>query len=101
PRFVQIQDAGDHARVIVAKPVAMPPVERAGRIDRIVPFERIETEEERPVERETQAFQRFRERNLSGAVRVLVEPDDAIAADVAALDATLGTADAGGLEFAG
>ena len=79
----------------------MPAVKRAGRIERIVALERIEAEEQRPVERGLQCRQRLPERRLGRAVRVLVEPQDAIAANVAALDPRRAAADARRMKFAG
>ena len=87
PILVQIQHARDDARVVVAESVAMPAVERAGRIERIVALERVQPEEELGLSASRSAASACAARALRRASGVLVEPQDAIAANVAALDA--------------
>ena len=78
----------------------MAAVERTGRIERVVAFEGEEPEKRDPVERGAERFERGPQRALGRRERVLVEPENAIAPDIAALHATLAVADAGGTELA-
>jgi len=66
-----------------------------------VTLERIEAEEQGPVEPCLQCCQRSPERRLGRATRMLVEPKNAIATNVAALDARRTPPDARRMKFAG
>src|SRR5207244_12297368 len=81
-------------RVVGQESVAMAAVERTGRIERVVAFEGEEPEKRDPVERGAERFERGPQRALGRRERVLVEPENAIAPDIAALHATLAVADA-------
>ena len=100
PRLVEIQRAGQDARIVVAEAVAMAAIERAGRIERVVALEREQPEEARTVERDSQLLERVEERLLGRSEGLLVEPQERIAADVATLDAIRAAADAGGAKIA-
>jgi hypothetical protein len=62
-------------------------------------FEGEQSQEQRLVEREAQRTQRLPERFVGGGSRALVEPEDAVAADVASRYARIAAADAGGMKF--
>src|SRR4029078_12813488 len=87
--------------LVVPKPVARPAIEGAGRIQRVVALERIEAEEQTAVERRLQCRERLPERNFGRAARMLVEPKNAIAANVGAFDARRAPPDARRMKLAG
>src|SRR5439155_23823583 len=101
PRFVEIQHARQYARVVVQENIAVAAVERPRRIECVVPFEGEKPEKRDPVHRDPERVERAPQRALGRRARMLVEPENAIAANVAPLDAALLASDAGGAEVTG
>src|SRR5215472_9486160 len=101
PAKVQVEHAGEHAYVVVAKSVAMTLIERSGRIHRVVPFEIEQSEHGSSIDCDPQSCQRGPQCGLCRRRCPFVEPQRAIAADVTALDAVLSAADTRRAELAG
>src|SRR5262249_43476742 len=80
--------------VVVTETVAVAAIERSGRIERVVTFEAEQSEQGRLVHRGAQGFERGPEPELRRRWRSLVQPERAIAANIAALDAVLAASDA-------
>src|SRR5215831_19496655 len=94
PAKVQVQHAGEHAYVVVAESIAMTLIERSGRIQRVVTFKIKQSEQRGSIDCDPQPCQRGPQHGLCRRRRPFVEPQGAIATDVAALDAVLTAADA-------
>ena len=79
PTIVQVQDDRQHARIVIAKPIAMTRVATARRVDRIVTFELEQPELQRAISREAHRFKLREDEQLGTIARARVEPANAIA----------------------
>src|SRR5208283_5949527 len=100
PCTVEVEDAGKHARIVVAKSVPMAAVACARRVKRIMSLEREKTDKSRLVERKAQLFEHLPQGALGRSRRMSVEPQRPVAAEVAAPDTIRSAPDSRGAEIA-
>jgi hypothetical protein len=95
PVFVQVEDHGQAAPVVVAEAVEMPLIAGARRIDGEVQFHVEQAQEQALVHRQAQCFQFFQD-GLEGRARLaFVDPEHMVAANFRT-DLSLSASHAGG-----